>query len=74
MWANENLNKELCKKVIRRQKQSVRLVYFGKLRRQSCRGIFKKLSMLTITPNFYITISYLCKEFCLQSKTETVAH
>ena len=74
LWANELNNKELCRKVFRKQKRAIRILIFGRAaRKQTCRGRFRELGILTCTSIFILqSVIYALKY--LKSFNNEVAH
>lgn len=73
LWADERQNKELCEKIFRKQKKAVKLIHYGKLKRKTCRGLFKKYNIMTLT-SLYIYQSIIFAKKYLSGKTNETVH
>jgi hypothetical protein len=72
VWGNEFLNKGLVLDVFWKQKRAVRIIYFRKPKKQSCRGIFKRLQILTMTSMYILRIVILARKNCMHQVNSNV--
>ena len=54
LWADERRNKGLCTSIFRLQKKALRILEYGTVERKSCRVIFRKHALLTLTSIFIL--------------------
>lgn len=73
LWCNALVNKNLCIKVFKKQKRAIRMLTFKKPRKQSCRGRFRNLGILTITGLFILQAALFAKSK-LASQTNSAVH
>lgn len=72
VWGDERINKQLTTKLFKKQKKAIRLLANKNLRRTSCRGLFKKLDLLTLPSLYILQLALLARKNCKEKTNENV--